>query len=329
MKTELKFVGIDVSKNTLDICILDDQPKPIVVKNNKKAITKFFKTLSKNGLNNYHICAENTGKYTWLLMRIASELDLNLYIINPLHLKRSLGLVRGKNDKIDAIRITHFIKKNHNEMSTYIAKRDIIEDLQILLSERRFKVLQRKQLKTKNKELLVLSNRQLAKIIQKQNNQLLKLLNKQITDIEKQINARIEADVKLKALHKQLTSIPGVGNILSWNMIVKTNEFKSITDPRKLACYAGVAPFQNTSGISVFGRNRVSNFADKSLKKLLHMGALSAIRLQNDLAIYYNRKVNEGKNKMSVLNAVRNKIIHIIFALIKNQTFYKNRLVTS
>lgn len=329
MKTELKFVGIDVSKNTLDICILDDQPKPIVVKNNKKAITKFFKTLSKNGLNNYHICAENTGKYTWLLMRIASELDLNLYIINPLHLKRSLGLVRGKNDKIDAIRITHFIKKNHNEMSTYIAKRDIIEDLQILLSERRFKVLQRKQLKTKNKELLVLSNRQLAKIIQKQNNQLLKLLNKQITDIEKQINARIEADVKLKALHKQLTSIPGVGNILSWNMIVKTNEFKSITDPRKLACYAGVAPFQNTSGISVFGRNRVSNFADKSLKKLLHMGALSAIRLQNDLAIYYNRKVNEGKNKMSVLNAVRNKIIHLIFALIKNQTFYKNRLVTS
>ena len=56
---------------------------------------------------------------------------------------------------------------------------------------------------------------------------------------------------------------------------------------------------------------------------------MSAIRLENDLAIYYRRKVEEGKNKMSVLNAVRNKIIHLIFALIKNKTFYKNRLVLS
>ena len=109
----------------------------------------------------------------------------------------------------------------------------------------------------------------------------------------------------------------------------KTNEFKTITDPRKLACYAGVAPFKNTSGISVFGRNRVSNLADKSLKKLLHLGAMSAIRLDNDLAIYFKRKVAQGKNKMSVLNAVRNKIIHIVFALIKNQNLYQNRLVTS
>ena len=73
----------------------------------------------------------------------------------------------------------------------------------------------------------------------------------------------------------------------------------------------------------------MSNLADKSLKKLFHLGAMSAIRLENDLAIYYRRKVEEGKNKMSVLNAVRNKIIHLIFALIKNKTFYKNRLVLS
>jgi len=61
----------------------------------------------------------------------------------------------------------------------------------------------------------------------------------------------------------------------------------------------------------------------------IHLGAMSAIRLENDLALYYRRKVNEGKNKMSVINAVRNKIIHLIFALIKNQTFYQNCFVTS
>ena len=126
-----------------------------------------------------------------------------------------------------------------------------------------------------------------------------------------------------------MQSIPGVGQITSWNMIVKTNEFKTITDPRKMACYCGVAPFENTSGTSVFGRNRVSLLADKDMKKLLHLGAMSAIRLKNDLQVYYLRKVKEGKNKMAVLNAVRNKIIHLIFAIVKSENLFQNRLATS
>lgn len=69
--------------------------------------------------------------------------------------------------------------------------------------------------------------------------------------------------------------------------------------------------------------------ADKELKKTLHLTALSTIRLDNDLAIYYHRKVEEGKNKMAVLNAVRNKIIHRIYALIKNETVYNFNLEMS
>lgn len=163
MKTELKFIGIDVSKNTLDICLLGKQAESFVIKNNEKAITKFFKPLLSKENYIYHICAENTGKYTWLLMRVLTEFKCNLYIVNPLHLKRSIGLIRGKNDKIDAIRIAQFIKKNHTETSTYKPKREIVENLQILLSERRFRIKQRKQLKTKNKELMILKNQKLAK----------------------------------------------------------------------------------------------------------------------------------------------------------------------
>ncbi len=126
-----------------------------------------------------------------------------------------------------------------------------------------------------------------------------------------------------------MQSVPGVGKILSWNFLVKTNEFKTIKTPRKFACYSGIAPFENSSGTSVFGRSCISLWADKSLKKLLHLEAMSAIRLENDLSLYYRRKVEEGKNKMSVLNAIRNKIAHIIFALIKNDDFYQNRLAVS
>lgn len=322
METELNFIGIDVSKDTLDICLLSERSRSFIVKNREKDIARFFNALLEENIS-YHICAENTGKYTWSLMSVLADMDCDFYVVNPLHLKRSLGLVRGKNDKVDAVRIAHFIKKNYTETKTYVQKRNVIEDLQILLSERGFRINQRKQLKTKNKELMVLGNQKLAKHIIEQNNRLIKELTVQVKAIEQQVRALLKSDTKLNTLSRQLKSIPGVGDVLCWNILVKTNEFKSITQPRKLACYCGVAPFQNTSGTSIFGRNRVSNLADKSLKKLLHLGAMSAIRLENDLALYYKRKVNEGKNKMSVLNAVRNKIIHLIFALIKTKLFIK------
>jgi len=69
--------------------------------------------------------------------------------------------------------------------------------------------------------------------------------------------------------------------------------------------------------------------ADQALKTVLQMAAMRAVRLDNELKEYYQRKVEEGKNKMSVLNAVRNKLIHIAMALIKNKTYYKNRLELS
>lgn len=326
MKT--KFIGIDVSKETLDICILSTNQDSFVIKNNKKEILKCFKKHLDNETET-HVCIENTGKYSWLLMELLPELNCYFYVVNPLQMKKSLGLVRGKNDKIDAIRIAQFIKKNHNEIEPYIAQRDNVRLIQVLLSERRFRAQQKKQLVTKNKENKVLSNKKLSKKLTQKNDKLIKELEKQIKEIELEIKELIKQDQSLNQQNECLKSIPGVGDILSWNVIVKTNEFKSITEPRKLACYSGVAPFSNSSGTSIFGRNRVSVYADKGLKKLLHMAAIRTIQMENDFSVYYYRKVNEGKSKMSVLNAVRNKIIHVIYAVIKNQTFYQNRLVLS
>jgi transposase len=105
-------------------------------------------------------------------------------------------------------------------------------------------------------------------------------------------------------------------------MIVKTNGYTKINNPRKFACYAGIAPFKQRSGSSLNKRPRVSHLADKSIKKLLHMAAMRAIQLDNVLRNYYIRKIEQGKNKMAVLNAIRNKLVHIIFAMIKNQKLY-------
>jgi transposase len=106
-------------------------------------------------------------------------------------------------------------------------------------------------------------------------------------------------------------------------MIITTNEFKNISDPKKYACYSGVVPFEHTSGSSVRGRTRVSHFANKNTKRLLHMAALSIIRYHGELKTYWLRKIQEGKHKMVILNAIRNKLIQRVFAVVKRGTKYQ------
>lgn len=106
-------------------------------------------------------------------------------------------------------------------------------------------------------------------------------------------------------------------------MILETQAFTKFTDSRKFCCHAGVAPFSYLSGSSQHSRNRVSQRANKSIKTLLHLGALSALQKKDsELRTYYDRKIAEGKNKMSVLNAIRAKLIARMFAVINNDTSY-------
>lgn len=319
MQKSLKFIGIDISKSTLDICALDkDSSVHYQIENQALQIRKFFRSFTKN---NTLICFENTGKYGWVLIEILTDLGFKFYQVNALHLKRSMGLIRGKNDVVDALRIAQFISKNHEETPLYQTSDKNIKKIQVLISKRNLLVKQRAQHKTLKKENELIKSLKLP-ALEKHSNAIVSLLNKHIKEIEKMINTIIAQDQILSKSHRIATSVPGVGKIVSWNMLVKTNGYRGICNPRKFACYAGVAPFSQSSGTSINKKARVSHLADKTMKKLLHMAAMRAIQLENDLKKYYIRKVNQGKNKMLVLNAVRNKIIHRIFAMVKSEKLY-------
>jgi len=156
-------------------------------------------------------------------------------------------------------------------------------------------------------------------------------LDTSITEIEQEIKQLIDEDETLKRQHELLTSIDGIGEKVAVKMIVETNAFRDFNNGRQFCCHAGVAPFRYDSGSSIRSRNKVSNQADKSIKSLLHMAALVvATRMkEGDLREYYTRKVAEGKNKMSVLNAVRAKLILRMFAVIKNNNFYEKNYAFS
>ncbi len=119
--------------------------------------------------------------------------------------------------------------------------------------------------------------------------------------INKETTSIIRKNSVLQNQYYLLTSVEGVGDKLAIKMIVETNAFKNFNNARKFCCHAGVAPFSYTSGLNVHHRGRISNRANKSIKKLLHMSALAVISSKSPLSEYYYRKVKEGKNKITAM----------------------------
>lgn len=325
MKEKEIIIGIDVSKATLDVCILaNNKPHHQQIKNTTKSIQSWINKLTKEyQADNIVVCMENTGYYNWPCYDVLGSKDIELYTINPLHLKRSMGMVRGKNDSIDSFRIAKFIALHRTELKVTQIARTQIREIQALVAHRSRLIETRTKLSVPAQELSFLMDNKLSKKVKNYSLKLIASLNMQIKAIEKDIEEIINSDEQLAELYKYITSVQGVGKVLAWNMLIKTNEFKSINDPRKLACYSGVVPFEHQSGSSIHKKPKVSYMADKTLKKLLHMAALRAIQLTGDLQNYYCRKVAEGKNKMLVINAVRNKIVARICSMVNNKKMYQ------
>lgn len=323
------FIGIDVSNKTLDICIKEGNNSAFcTIENSIPSCKKFFNKF-KNSTGFTYVAMENTGRYNYNLYEALEQFSFLVYVINPIHMKKSLGLVRGKNDQIDAERIVCFIEKNHMDLPQWQPNTLPIKKLKVLQAERKHRIKIKSSLLKQQYDYKLMKSIKMDKELLKLNKSLISNIDKQLKIIEHKIELIIEEDQKLQDQSNRLRTIPGVGKVLTWMMITKTQGFSTINNPRKMACYAGVVPFDHQSGTSLRFKPKVSIFADKELKKVLHLAAMSAIRLDNELRTYYLRKVEEGKNKMSILNAVRNKIVHRIFALIKNETIYQKDFVMS
>ena len=322
------IVGIDISDLTLDICIRkDNQNQTFIIKNEVKVILGFFRSYQKEELL---IAMENTGRYNWPLYEALAQLHHHkVFVVSPLHIKKSIGLVRGKSDKADASRIALFIEKHHHDLHQWKPSPVVIEKIKILLTERTYRMKVKRQLLSQKTDYPKMKKLGLDKSLLAMNKKMIDLANEQIKQIESAIQDLIRGDEQLSKQAALIRSVPGVGKVLCWIMLAKTAGFTTITEPRKMACYSGVVPFDHQSGTSIRGKSKVSIYADKAIKSVLHLAAMSAIRLKNDLGEYFQRKVAEGKNKMCVLNAVRNKIIHRIFAVIKNEIPYQNHLLLS
>ena len=328
MKNYLFHIGIDISKLTLDVNLLNSktlESEHFVIENTPKAIKSFVKTLEKRKINLIQtlFCCENTGIYTNHLSFMLSELQLDLWIVPAVEIKRSKGISRGKNDKTDAKDIALYSYRNTDKLKLFTLVGIDIQKLKILYTERE-KQLKSLLLMDTTKENEGFVAKEIYKEVSSINKSLISAIKKSISKIEGRIKEIIKLNAELKKQSDLVKSVVGVGEQTSIYLIIATKGFTAFKTWRQFACYAGIAPFEYSSGTSIKGRTKVNHMADKKIKSLLQMCAMTSIKYDSQLKEYYEKKKNEGKNSMLVMNNIRCKIISRVFATVNRGTPFIN-----
>lgn len=327
MLTTHYYIGIDISKATLDWAIFNGKMTVFQTQSENsevgiKTALKSIENLPGFKKSDVVCCLEHTGIYSAHLLAYLYKLNFPIWLENSLQIKKAGGLQRGKTDAIDAQRIAEYAFRFRDKMRLWEPSRPVLQKLVALSALRHRLIGLRRQLEQPLAEQENFGEAALYKQLTKTCKASISAIKKDIEAVEKQIHKIVQQDDRLKQLFDWITSIPGIGSVTATELLVATDEFKAINDPKKLACHAGVAPFEYKSGSSVRGKTGVSQHARKRLKSLFHLAAMSAIQVKGELRDYYLRKVAEGKNKMLVLNAVRNKLIHRVCSVVHRQQKY-------
>jgi transposase len=325
MKSYNYFFGVDVSKRTVDITsLINQKTEHRRFDNDPEGMGLLLHWLKESNIvfEQTLFCMETTGLYCFPLTAFLTTNEIDTWVEHAARIKKATALSRGKNDKIDSQRIATYASKNLEKVRLWKPVGTTLQQIKHLSALRERLVNTKKRLVTPIKEFEDVGNLAMAKLLNKSIKSSLAAIDKDLKNLEAKVIEIINGDDNLKQLYKLITSVVGIGFVTAVNLMIYTNGFTVMKDARKLACYCGVAPFAYTSGTSIKGRTRVHPMANKKLKCNLHMASLSAVKLDSELKAYYERKVEEGKSKMSVLNAIKNKLLARVVAVVNKQEEY-------
>lgn len=326
------FIGIDISKDTLDLALAtkDGVLIELNLKNDRQIIERALNKLRKESQIEWErtlICAEHTGHFGNKLIDVSVKLGLKLWMESAYKIIHSQGLIRGKNDRTDALRIMEYARRYQDKVTLLAPTPKSIELLKRLSAERDLIVRDLAKFKSQLKQEVGFFEKEYFSEKKKRIEKLMKANEKVLKEVEYQIDKILDSDSELKKNLDRITAIEGVGRQTAVATLVATENFTKFTDPKKFACHSGCAPFRYESGTSRRSAHRVSHKADKNLKRIFHMAAVSTLTQKGELRQYYDRKVAEGKNKMSVINAIRAKLIARIFAIINQGREYEKNYI--
>ena len=323
------YVGIDISKEKCNLCyreeldiVLEEECANDVraLKNGLKAALKALEVT----INEVLVCAEYTGRYIYPLTVACQDLDMFLWLDDPTRIKNSMGITRGKNDKIDAARIAEYAYRYSDKAVRYTIAENAMVSMKNLLTDREFLLIDKKRYQSQ----LTDQRKYMAPGDFKHKNsrwkKVIKTIDDQIKAIDAEIESIITADPVLTRQKELLTSIDGIGDRIAINMIAITGGFTRFEDARHFCSFAGLTPYRYDSGTSVRSKAKISKRSNQTMKALLHLAAVSVATHMKagEYRDYYERKTKEGKHVMCVLNVIRAKLVHRMFSVIRRNEEY-------
>lgn len=318
------IIGVDVSKLKLDVHCYGHDSSLTISNDCKgfKSLVKWFKKEVSKDSSCLLVVMEYTGVYTYQFEQFLHQHSI-AYVKRPaLDIKRSAGMKRGKTDKADALMISRYGWYRREELKPMKPVSDAQHELQQLMKYRDKLVADKASYETRVKELQGQLGNKLPARITESTEYIMQVLSVEIREVKAAIKELMESDEELGSTYKLVSSVQGIGFVSAVHLMILTENFTRFDNPRKFACYAGVAPFEHSSGSSIKGRTKLSGLANKKIKSLLTLAAVCAVKHDPELKAKYQQKLMEGKAKMCALNIIRFKLIERIFAVIKRQSPY-------
>jgi transposase len=316
------YIGIDIASASFTVAVgqmtsagwrITGQPQTFA--NSYDSFPQLLSWLQEQQVraNDAVVCMEATGVYNEVLAHFLVTQHYAVVIAPPLSVKRAFKPAGHKTDPVDSCQISEYAYRFIDELRPWQPRAEVLEQISTLLTTRSLLVTQ----STGHRNALhALTRKKVRTPLAEQIHQTaLEQLKQQIAQLEAEIRRLIDQDPTFRELIGLLMSIPGVGLLLASHLLVLFQSSQLPPNPKQLAAYIGICPYQESSGTSLFHRPTSRHYGPPTLRKLLHLAAMSLRQHNADFRHYFLRKQAEGKPDALILNNIANRLLKIICAV--------------
>jgi transposase len=308
----ISFVGVDVSKATLDIAI-EDHAGSVQIANTSSAIRSWLKQLPES----CYVGVESTGSYHQVLTRQAIAAGHTVYLLNTRdlsHYARALGR-RAKTDQLDAQLIARYLAREHTHLHPYKLPTELQTQLDSLIQRRHVAVTTQTTLR-QSFAALSIKPRAFART--------LRSLDALINELDQCMQTLVANDPQLAPIATNLDTMVGFGPLLSNAMAnaITRHPFKHAD---AFIAFIGWDPRVRDSG-QHHGRRFLSKRGPAELRRLLYVAAMSASKTKL-WRPFYERYRARGFSSTATLVILARKLARIAFSIVKHGTVFRPELI--
>ena len=309
------YVGIDVSKDKLDVEVMDEQQRTRTrqVENTPSGWAKLDKWLKSAQAEGCRVCLEATGRYSEGIATFLFEAGYAVSVVNPARIRgyANAQLRRNKTDKLDAHIIADFCRTQEAEAwSPPSAEVRVLQGL-----VRHLAVLEADKGALDNR---LRERAALPALVVEQLSSQQSLLSQQIEQLKRAIQDHIDQFPDLKRQRDLMDSITGIGPLSAAKLLGECRALTQFDNVRQLVAFAGLNPSHHQSGSSIKKKTLISKCGNSAIRAALYMPAVVAKRHNPVLRAFAERLRAKGLCEMAIIAAVMRKLLHLIYGVLKS-----------